>query len=86
MSLSTPGNTTSDVKVTNISNLGLRLQCRTKEMAISYEQFPWFVNQPVKAILNVEEVSPSHFFWPDIDIDLTEEIIDHPECFPLLAP
>ena len=54
-------------------------------MFLSYEQFPWFLNHPVKAILNVEEVSPSHFYWPDIDIDLTEEIIDHPERYPLLA-
>ncbi len=83
--MSTPGNTTSDIKVTSISNLGLHLQCRSKEMFLSYEHFPWFVNQPVKAILNVEEVSPSHFYWPDIDIDLTEEIIEHPERFPLLA-
>ncbi|MDO8270499.1 MAG: DUF2442 domain-containing protein, partial [Gammaproteobacteria bacterium] len=64
---------------------GLSLLCRSKQMFLSYEQFPWFLNQPVKAILNVEEVSPSHFYWPDIDVDLTEEIIDHPERYPLLA-
>ena len=83
--MSTPGKTTSDVEVTNISNRALSLLCRSKQMFLSYEQFPWFLNQPVKAILNVEEVSPSHFYWPDIDIDLTEEIIDHPERYPLLA-
>ena len=31
------------------------------------------------------EVSPGHFYWPDLDIDLTEEIIEHPERFPLVA-
>lgn len=50
-----------------------------------YEVFPWFKDQPVGAILNVEEPSPGHYYWPDIDVDLTEEIIEHPERFPELA-
>ncbi len=24
---------------------------------------------------------PNHFYWPDLDIDLTPEIIEHPERF-----
>lgn len=24
-----------------------------------------------------------HFYWPDIDVDLTQEIIENPEIFPL---
>jgi len=43
---------------------------------------PWFKEQPVKAIVNVEEQAPGHFYWPDLDVDLTEEIIEHPERFP----
>ena len=43
---------------------------------MSYEDFPWFRDQVVKSILNVQEPSPGHFFWPDIDVDLTEEMID----------
>jgi hypothetical protein len=49
---------------------------------MSYEDFPWFRDQVVKSILNVQEPSPGHFFWPDIDVDLTEEMIEHPERFP----
>ena len=52
---------------------------------MSYEDFPWFENYPIRSVLNVQEVSPGHFYWPDIDVDLTEEIIEHPECFPLVA-
>jgi hypothetical protein len=52
---------------------------------MSYEDFPWFKDQPVTSILNVEEQSPGHFYWPDIDVDLTAEIIEHPERFPLKA-
>ena len=50
-----------------------------------YEDFPWFRDQPVKSIINVEEPSPGHFYWPEIDIDLTVEAIEHPERFPLKA-
>jgi hypothetical protein len=40
---------------------------------------------PIKSIFNVEEVSPGHFYWSDLDVDLTEEVIEHPEIFPLRA-
>ena len=52
---------------------------------MSYEEFPWFKEQPVNAILNVEEQSLGHFYWPDMDVDLTEEMIENPERFPLKA-
>lgn len=50
-----------------------------------YEDFPWFRDQPVKSIVNVEEPSPGHFHWPEIDVDLTVDMIEHPERFPLKA-
>lgn len=47
-----------------------------------HEEFPWFRDQPAKTILNVEEPSPGHFYWPELDVDLTEEIIQYPDRFP----
>ena len=85
MSLSAHGKISSAVEVTNISAHGLWLLTRNKELFLSYEDFPWFKDQPIKVVLNVEEQSPGHFYWPDIDIDLSEEIIEHPERFPLKA-
>jgi hypothetical protein len=52
---------------------------------MSYDNFPWFRDVAVGKILNVEELTPGHYFWPDLDVDLTEEIISHPEQFPLRA-
>ncbi len=52
---------------------------------MSYEDFPWFKEQTVKSIINVEEKLPDHSYWPDIDVDLTEEIIKFLERFPLTA-
>ena len=79
------GKGTSQVEVTNISAHGIWLLAHGKELFIPYEDFPWFKDQPVNAILDVEEQSPGHFYWPKMDVDLTEEIIEHPERFPLKA-
>jgi hypothetical protein len=82
MNSSAPGKDSSDLEITNISAHGVWMLVREKELFLSYEDFPWFKDQPVRAILNVREPSPGHFFWPDIDVDLTREIIEHPERFP----
>jgi len=50
---------------------------------MSYEDFPWFKKQRLDSIINVEESSPNHYYWPDIDVDLTQEMIEHPGRFPL---
>lgn len=36
-------------------------------------------NQSVESITRVEELSPGHFYRPDIEVDVTEEIIENPE-------
>ncbi|MCG5511891.1 DUF2442 domain-containing protein [Ectothiorhodospira shaposhnikovii] len=85
MSLSAHGAVASAVEVTNISSHGIWLLSHDQELFMSYDDFPWFKDQPVKVILHVEELSPRHFYWPDIDVDLTQEIIEHPERFPNMA-
>jgi hypothetical protein len=77
------GKSISEVEVTNISNNGIWLLSGDKELFMSYEKFPWFKNVTVGKILNVEEPTPGHFYWPDLDVDLDTESIEHPERFPL---
>ena len=79
------GKNTLVVEVTNISNHGIWLLTGEKELFISYEEFPWFKDAPVGKILNVEEPTPGHFYWPELDVDLGIESIEHPERFPLKA-
>ena len=74
---------TSSAEVTNISAHGVWLLAGNRELFMPYEQFPWFKNVPVGKILNVEEPTPGHFHWPDLDVDLGVESIEHPERFPL---
>ena len=77
------GKNTLAVEVTNISSHGVWLLTAERELFMSYEDFPWFKDVPIGKVLNVEEPTPGHFYWPDLDIDLTAEIIEHPDRFPL---
>ncbi len=85
MKFTVHGKNISTVEVTNISSHGFWLLAHGRELFLSYEDFPWFQEQPVKAILNVTEPLTGHFYWPDLDVDLSEEIIEHPERYPHIS-
>ena len=70
------------VEVTNISANGVWILTGDKELFMSYADFPWFKNAIIAEIINVEEPRKGHFYWPDLDIDLTIDIIEHPEKYP----
>ncbi len=76
---------TSTVEVTNISRRGIWILVDDRELFMPYEDFPWFRDAPISKIVNVEEPTPEHFYWPDLDIDLGLQTIEHPERFPLKA-
>jgi len=85
MNLLARGKNTSLVEITNISSHGVWLLAHDKELFMSYKDFPWFKGQTIENIINVEEQGDNHFYWPDIDVDLTIESIEHPERFPFIA-
>jgi len=56
-----------------------------RELFVPFEQFPWFRDASIRAIANVQLPSPHHLYWPDLDIDLAVESIEHPEKYPLVS-
>ena len=80
-----PGKHTSEIEVTNISTHGIWLLTGEKELFLPYDEFPWFKDAPISKILHVEQPAPGHFYWPELDVDLGIESIEHPERFPLKA-
>ena len=72
-------------EITNISTHGIWLFTGKKELFMPYDEFPWFKEVPIGKILNIEEPSPGHYYWPDLDVDLGINTIEHPERFPLSA-
>lgn len=79
------GRSTSEVEVSNVSRHGFWLLLGDRELFVGFEQFPWFRDVAVGKIWNVELQSPAHLYWPDLDIDLDVESIEHPERFPLVS-
>ncbi len=75
----------SEPEVTNISSHGIWILSDNEELFLSYEDFPWFKDVIVSKILNITKLSADHFYWPDLDVDLSTEIIRHPERFPMKA-
>ena len=79
------GKPTSPVEVTNVSKHGFWLLIKGSEKFLAFEKFPWFQDATISQVLNVELPSPHHLYWPDVDINLAVESIDHPEQFPLVS-
>jgi hypothetical protein len=81
-----PGRRTSaTAEVTNVSPHGIWLLVGGQEKFLSFEDFPWFRDAPISAVMKVERPSVGHLYWPMLDVDLAEESIDHPETFPLMS-
>lgn len=78
-----PGVSTSQPEITNISIHGFWLLIDERELFLPFDEFPWFRDSTIAAIQNVERPAPHHLYWPELDIDLHVESIEHPERYPL---
>jgi len=85
LNLSTHGRSTLETEVTNISSHGLWVLLDNQEFFLSYKDFPWFKDRTINEISNVENLGEGHLYWKNLDIDLSLDIIKHPERFPLQA-
>ncbi len=75
----------SSVDIGYISRRGFWLLLDGRELFLPFEKFPWFRDVPVGELLNVTLPHDRHLYWPDLDIDLALESIEHPEKFPLIS-
>jgi len=73
------------VEVTNVSPHGFWLFVGDRELFVPFKDFPWFREASVREITNVQLPSSHHLYWPDLDIDLAVESIEHPEKYPLVS-
>ena len=79
------GTVTSPVEVVQLTPHGVWLAYHDEEFFLDHDQFPWFQHATAAQVFNIQEISPQHFYWPDIDVDLDLERIKHPHRFPLVA-
>lgn len=85
MTSAAPGRNIFPAEVTNVSAHGFWLFVGERELFVPFLHFPWFRDASIHAITNVQLPSPHHLYWPDLDIDLAVESIEHPEKYPLVS-
>ncbi len=56
-----------------------------RELFLPFKDFPWFKEAPIGKLLNVKLPREGHLYWPDLDVDLAVESIDHPQRYPLIS-
>ena len=79
------GTRTSGAEVTNVSTQGFWILIGDQEKFVSFDDFPWFLEVPIGPLMKVKLQGQGHLYWPEIDVDLAVESIDHPERFPLVS-
>lgn len=77
------GANTSAIEVTNVSSHGFWLLWNGEEHFLAFEHFPWFREATIAAVSTVELQGKEHIYWPELDVDLSLDIIKNPEKFPL---
>jgi hypothetical protein len=85
MTSGTLGRSISPAEVTNVSAHGFWLFVGDRELFVPFEHFPWFRDASIRAITNVKLPSPHHLYWPDLDVDIAVDSIEHPEKYPLVS-
>ena len=73
------------IEVTNISAHGFWILSDDKEYFLSFDDFPWFKDKTINDITNIQSFRQGHLYWESLDVDLSLEMIEHPERFPLQA-
>ena len=85
MKSASPGPDTSRAEVTNVSPHGFWILLGDREVFLAFKDFPWFEHATIAQMTNLEWPSPNHLHWPDLDVDIAVESIDHPERYPLVS-
>jgi hypothetical protein len=79
------GKPTSNVEVSNVSRNGVWLLLDRREVFLPFTEFPWFREATIGQIAVVERPHPRHLSWPELDVDLAVDSLDHPERYPLVS-
>lgn len=71
-------------EITNISEHGFWIFINGKEYFMPFEKYPWFKDAKISSIINIKLYHNHHLYWPDLDVDLSIEILNNPDNYPLV--
>jgi hypothetical protein len=75
----------SKAEISNVSRHGFWLFAGEREYFLAFDDFPWFRKATLEKLFKVEFSHGHHLYWPELDVDLDLDRIEHPENYPLLA-
>jgi hypothetical protein len=81
------GSNTSAAEVVQVTSHGLwiLLEPPGRELYLPFSCFPWFKDATIRQLSHIEMERPGMLRWPDLDVDLDVDRIEHPERYPLVA-
>ena len=71
------------VSIENITPFGIWLFVKDKEYFLGYNEYPYFKDQTLRSIQNIQLLLDYHLYWPELDVDLEIDNLEHPEKYPL---
>ena len=73
-----------EAEVTNISPFGIWILVNGEEFFMSYKEYPFFENAPIKAVAILEVDSFGNLHWPELDVDIEIDSLRNSEDYPLI--
>jgi len=70
------------VCVENITPFGIWLFIKEKEYFLNYKDYPYFKDQTLSSIQNVQLLHGYHLYWPELDVDLEIDNLENPQKYP----
>jgi Protein of unknown function (DUF2442) len=77
--------TSVKAEVLGLTPHALWLLLGDRELMLDFTRFPWFAKASIEQVCDVELTHGTHLHWPQLDLDLHVDSIEHPERFPLIA-
>ena len=83
MTSSGRGKRTSRVEVQGVLRDGVWLLVKGREFFLPFALYPWLKKTNLSAIQRVKLLHGRHLYWPELDVDVALESLQHPERYPL---
>jgi hypothetical protein len=78
-----PENALAQPQITSIEHDGFWLLTEEGEFFVSFERYPAFSSAKLRQVFHFEQDGDA-FYWPELDIDIELDALQHPEKYPLI--
>lgn len=84
MKSSASGARISKAEVQGVLKDGVWMLIQNREYFLAFAEHPWLRTASLSALQRVKLLHGHHLYWPDLDVDLDIESLEHPERYPLI--